>query len=311
VSRLKPTGAAGGCGGSSAVLYLSVLTGSLGATILVSLAQLPLFIAGLWLGTAAAAVAGLTAVAIVLVAARDLMTAALFAGLYATPVVVLVWRALLARSRGDGTVEWYPPGQLTEWLTGFALGAFGIAVLWLGGAQAVRSILRQELAPALAAIDTTAANRAMLIDTLAEIVPGVLAASWMIMVAGNGVLAEGVLIRFGANWRPSPRLAELSLPIWITALLAAAIAAAMLGGQASFLGINVLIVLSVPYSLAGLAVVHVAASRLARPAVPLVTFYVLAGLFGWPLLLVALLGLLDGPLSLRRRLALPQSFGGN
>jgi hypothetical protein len=71
-----------------------------------------------------------------------------------------------------------------------------------------------------------------------------------------------------------------------------------------------MIVLSIPYCLAGLAVVHAVAGRLARPAVPLVTFYVLAGLFGWPLVLVALLGLLDVPLDFRRRLAPPHSFGG-
>jgi Predicted membrane protein (DUF2232) len=310
MSRLQTIGVAVLCGSASAALYLSVLTDSLGATILVSFAQLPLFVGGLWLGTGAAVVAGLLAAAIVLLAVGDLATAVLFAGLYVTPVVVLVRQALLARSGADGTLEWYPSGQLTAWLSGFALGAFGAALLWLGGAQAMQSLLRQGLAPMLAVIDTPAAQRIMLTDILAAIVPGVLAASWIIMVAGNGLLAQGVLARCGANWRPSPRLAELSLPTWITAALAAAIAATILGGQARFLGINAMIVLSVPYSLAGLAVVHVAVSRSRRPTLSLVTFYVLVGLFGWPLLLVVLLGLLDGPLDLRRRLALPQSFGG-
>jgi hypothetical protein len=66
-----------------------------------------------------------------------------------------------------------------------------------------------------------------------------------------------------------------------------------------------MIVLAVPFCLAGLAVLHTVARRFSRPAIPLVTFYVLAGVFGWPLLLVALLGLLDSPLGLRRRLAQP------
>jgi hypothetical protein len=299
------------CGAGSAAFYLAASTGSLGAAILVSLAQLPLFIAGLWLGTSAAAIAGLSAAGIVLAAARDSIAVGLFAGFYVLPVVVLVRQALLARTGGDGALEWYPPGQLTAWLTGLTLGALGVALWWLGGPQTLQSALRQDLAPALTwLIDTTAAQREMLIDVLAEIVPGILAASWMILVISNGVLAQGVLARFGANWRPSPRFAALRLPLWITVLLAAAILGTALGGSARFLGINAIIVLSVPYSLAGLVVVHAAASRLPRPAVPLVAFYALVGLFGWPLLLVAFLGLLDVLLDLRRRLALPQSFGG-
>jgi hypothetical protein len=66
-----------------------------------------------------------------------------------------------------------------------------------------------------------------------------------------------------------------------------------------------MIVLAVPFCLAGLAVLHTLARRFSRPAIPLVTFYVLAGVFGWPLLVVALLGLLDSSLGLRRRFAQP------
>ena len=133
---------------------------------------------------------------------------------------------------------------------------------------------------------------------------------WMMLVIANGVLAQGVLVRFGANWRPSPQVAALSLPIWIAALLGAAAFLTLLGGPARFLGINAMIVLGVPFCLAGLAVVHAFASRLAHPTILLATFYVLAGLLGWPLLLLALLGVLDGPLGLRRRLAGRQFVGG-
>ncbi len=104
-------------GALGAGLYLTVLTGSPGAMILVYLAQLPLFAAGLWLGIGAAAMAALTASA-VLLAAGGVIAAALFAGLYAAPVVLLVRQALLARNGPEGALEWYPPGLLTAWLTG-------------------------------------------------------------------------------------------------------------------------------------------------------------------------------------------------
>jgi hypothetical protein len=59
----------------------------------------------------------------------------------------------------------------------------------------------------------------------------------------------------------------------------------------------------VPFGLAGLAVLHVAARRLAQPTIALVFFYTVAALFGWPFLGVAVLGLLESWLGLRRRLA--------
>jgi uncharacterized protein YybS (DUF2232 family) len=112
-----------------------------------------------------------------------------------------------------------------------------------------------------------------------------------------------LLARFGASWRPSPDLAALGLPMWIPLLLALASGATLLAGTPRFIGVNVLIVLAVPFCLAGLAVLHTVARRFPRPAVALVTFYLLAGVLGWPLLLIALLGLLDSPLGLRRRFA--------
>ena len=67
-----------------------------------------------------------------------------------------------------------------------------------------------------------------------------------------------------------------------------------------------MIVLTVPFCLAGLAVVHAAARRAAKPYPLLVTFYLVAGLFGWPLLIVAIVGAIAAPLGLRRRLVAPQ-----
>lgn len=317
MGRLGIAGTGALLGAAGAALYLAVLTGSPGSLILVYLAQLPLFAAGLWLGVGAAATAALTASA-VLLAASDFVAAALFAGLYAAPVVVLVRQALLARKGPGGAIEWYPPGLLAAWLTGLGLAAFAAALLLAGGPDGIEAMLRGALAPAVGHFaDETGAGRDALIDALVLVVPGVAAASWMVMTASNATLAQGVLARFGAAWRPSPDLAALSLPMWIPGLLAVAALAAAVGGPGwflgvnmRFLGVNVMILLMIPFCLAGLAVLHTLARRLARPQVPLVAFYVLAGLFGWPLLVIAVLGVLDAPLGLRRRLAPPRSIGG-
>jgi hypothetical protein len=305
MGRFAALGAGAALGALGAALYLAVLTGSPGALILAYLAQLPLFAAGLWLGVGAAATAAVTA-SIALLAAGGLIAAALFAALYAVPVVLLVRQSLLARTSADGTLEWYPPGLLAAWLSGLGLVALAGAVMILGGPDAIEALLRETLAPAVDRfVDESDAGRAALTGLLALILPGAIAASWMVMTASNAVLAQGVLARFGAAWRPSPDLAALSLPMWFSALLAVAAVLAAVGGAARFVGVNMLIVLSVPFCLAGLAVLHTAVRRLPRPQVPLVAFYVLAGLFGWPLLAVAVLGVLDAPLGLRRRFAPP------
>jgi hypothetical protein len=303
VSRLGFAGVSVVCGVLAAGPYLLVLTGSTGSMILVYLAQLPLFAAGLWLGMGCSALAGLVA-AVILAGAGSLPAAALFAALNVVPVLLLVRQSLLARGSHGDAVEWYPPGLMTAWLTGFGLVAAAVTFVFLGGPQGAQAALREVLAPAL---DRQLGEITPELDELlafaAFILPGIIATSWMVMTATNGCLAQGLLARFGASWRPSPDLAALGLPMWIPALLAFAAASTFFGGTARFIGVNVLIVLAVPFCLAGLAVLHTVARRFPRPAVTLAAFYLVAGFLGWPLLLIALLGLLDSPLGLRRRFA--------
>ena len=291
------------CGVAAAMLYLAVALGSTGAAILVSLAQLPLFAAGLWLGLGGAAIACASALAAVF-AAAELSDALLFAALNAAPVVLLTREALLARHNAEGGLDWYPPGALTAWLAGLALLGLGVAIVAFGGPHGLQSMIRGELDPALAALsEAPAAERTAIARLIASVVPGITAASWMVMTITNAVLAQGVLARFGANWRPSPDIAEIALPFWLPLAAATAAAATLFGADARFVGVNMLIALSVPFCLGGLALFHAAARRYARPAVPLTIFYVLAGLFGWPFLVAALMGLIDASLGLRRRFA--------
>jgi hypothetical protein len=81
-------------------------------------------------------------------------------------------------------------------------------------------------------------NRDLVAEGLAMIIPGVVAASWMVTTVANAALAQGVLARFGANWRPSPDMAALGLPIWVTAALGLAAAAAIFPGAPRFDGLN-------------------------------------------------------------------------
>jgi hypothetical protein len=304
MGRLTAVLAAIALGVAGGGLYLAVVLGSPGGLILVYLTQLPLFAAGLWLGVGGAAIAGLTAT-LMLLAASDLLAAAVFAGLNVIPVTLLVRQALLARRQPDETVAWYPPGMLTAWLTAYALAGIGMAVIVFGGPAALHAALRDVIQQALNQLhfQPGSVDEAEIADALALVVPGIIAASWMVMAVINATLAQGLLARFKLNWRPSPDLAALDLPLWIPLALAVAATLTMLGDVARFFGINAIVTLSVPFCLAGLGVVHALTRRLSNSRFILVLFYVLAGLFGWPLLVATALGLVEPWLGLRRRFA--------
>jgi hypothetical protein len=311
MGRFAVAGVAVLCGALGACPYLAPLGGTPGSLILVYLAQLPLFIGGLWGGVTVAALAGLTA-SLMLLIASNLMAVIMFAGLNVVPVILLVRQALLARPGADGAIEWYPPGLLTAWLTGLGLTAIIVTLLLLGGPDDIQAAVREILAPVLDRLfDEGTPGRSELARLLAMIMPGIIVVSWMVMTLTNGSLAQALLTRFGVGWRPSPALAAVELPGWFLVLLLLAATATGLGGMMRFVGVNVIIILTVPFCLAGLAVLHTIARRFSRPTVPLVGVYVLTGLFGWPLLVVIFLGLLDTSLGLRRHIRLPRSIGGN
>jgi hypothetical protein len=303
MNRYAAVAVAIACGVAGGCLYLAVNLATPGALILVYMTQLPLFLAGLWFGAGAAAVAGLTG-SVVLLAGSKLLDAALFAAVNAVPVVLLVRQALLARPRSDGNLAWYPPGLLAAWMTALALAGIGGALVLFGGPQNLHALLQDLVGQVLDRLSRRPLpNRDEVAAALALLIPGVVAASWMVMAVINAALAQGVLARFGANWRPTPDLARLGLPLWVPLALGLAAAATMLGGAFRFLGINMIIALLVPFCLAGLAVLHAAARRLSNPAMALVCFYTVAAMFGWPFLVIAFVGLLESWLGLRRRLA--------
>jgi len=308
MNRAATAAVALACGSTGACLYLAVLLGTPGGLVLVYMTQLPLFFAGMWLGAGAAVVAGLTG-ALILLAASDLLAAAVFVAVNAAPVALLVRQALLARHAADGSVLWYPPGLLTAWMTALALAGLAAAFVLIGGPEGLQSAMRSAVGQALDRIaQPPLPDRDRAAEALAMVIPGVVAASWMVMLVVNAALAQGLLARFGINWRPSPDLAGLALPRWVLLALGLAAIAVGLGGTPRFIGINMLIALSVPFCLAGLAVLHTAARRLSHPVMTLAGFYLIGALLGWPFVAVTIIGLLESWFGLRHRLASPGSW---
>ncbi|WP_439514295.1 DUF2232 domain-containing protein [Oceanibaculum nanhaiense] len=312
-------GWAGAAGLTSAALYLSVVLGSPGAFLLAYLAPLPLFLAGLALGLSALMAAGIAACVIVALASGSVIAAGLYLGIEVLPIAVLVRQALLSRpvvggvadGAGAGALEWYPVGRLTGLLV--AMAAAVLVVIWLvfagseGGLEGtVQMFLNAGLQGMLQAGGAEAEEMTPAIALMAALFPGIAAASWVVMIAVNGALAQGLASRFGRNLRPSPDMATLELPrVLLGALVVAAVVGLVAPDGLGYIGRNLLVVLGMAYLFAGLAVVHGFILRLTARQVLLVVVYVTMVLFGWPVLLVMLLGILDQLFGLRRRFAGP------
>jgi hypothetical protein len=317
-----PLAAAIASGLVAALLYLSVLTGSLGALILVYLVQLPLFAAGLSLGAKAVMIAGGTATIITIVSG-GLLSGLLFFLAEALPPMLLVtqalrWRAVASETaRAAETVSgpaafndiaWYPLGRLVLWLVGLGVIALLVAAIMLsGGAEgfrgAIRGFLAGQLGDLLGSSPGGAARSDAMIEALTAFFPAMAVASWLVMTAINGVLAQGVLARFRLNRRPSPDIAGLSLPRWPSFVLAGILVIAGIGsGDLGYLGSNLVPLLGIAYVFAGLGVLHAVLRRHAGRIFILIPAYATL-LLGWPVLVVAACGMIDQWFGLRQRFA--------
>jgi hypothetical protein len=303
-SRALPLAALGGL--VAALLFGAVLTGSFGGYILFWMAPLPLFVVGLRLGTRAVAAGGL--VGTVALAAADPALALVFAATTGLPVLLLSGLAVTQpRDRVAGT--------LVLALTGIGLAAFGIAYVMAwdqegGLLGASTATLKEAVAWAKDTIDQMVPGAVQASDMSDEAIkaaamklPGVFAATWVALIlAGNGILAEGALVRFGGGLAPAPAMASIAVPRVVSVVLVAALAAAYAGkDEVAFIGVSLVEILSVPMLFVGLGVVHALLARHPARAILLTVFY--AVVFGFTITLIVALGVIEQWVGLRRRFA--------
>jgi len=267
--------------------------------------QLPLVFVGLTLGLTGSVIA----------AASGLLVNGLLAGfatvlIYAlvqiVPALFVVRQALLARPGPSGQLEWYPAGLLLAQLTAIAAGAIVIAfVAFLGEPDGLPGAIEAFVTSALEEFGAIPQDTGLPAEFGGWIFlfPGLMATSWLTMVIINASLAQALAVRSGWQRRPSPDIVELELPWWLWPAVAIAVVLSLLGESGlGFLGRSLLMVLVVPYVFLGLAVLHALARKWSHPNLALVAIYGGIVVFGWPILLVLLLGLVEDWAGLRRRL---------
>jgi hypothetical protein len=295
-----------GAGTASALLLSSAASGSPLSVLLFYLAPLPILIAALGFSHWAALIAAMVAAGC-LAAAFGLFFFAAFLMGVGLPAWWLGYLALLARPRPDGGLEWYPVGSILFWAAILAAAIVIAGMLQFGtDIETFQASLRKGLERALQGEDSgspAARDFSRLIDVMVAALPPVAAVITTLVSVVNLWLAERVARISGRLRRPPPELSATRLPGIAGGLTAAAIAASFLPGipgmAAGVLGAALLMA----FAIVGFAVLHaITRDRGGRPFA-LGGAYAAVALFGWPVLGLSLLGLLDSAIDLRARVA--------
>lgn len=301
---------------SALLLFAGYLFASPLVVLLMYLSPLPLAVAGLSFGLPAV-LAGIAGTVVVgLQVSFGLTIGHLLA--VGLPVAVLIRQGLLARSAeeagpdatdvADGR-QWYPLGQLVVWLGGLAMVLFAAVMVatadepgGLVGFLEERLLLLLEHFGTRMGAGLSGGTQAETAARMARLMPAIGTVTWMVVMALNFALAQGLARRFGWNLRPSPRFDDLVLPRWLGLVLGAAAVAAFSPGDFGLVAGVVFAVTFGAYLVQGLSVLHKAARLTPVPGLVMTGVFMAIGLFGVPAVLVAGLGLVEDWFRLRRKI---------
>ncbi len=304
-----------GAGTASALLFASIVSGSPLSFALANFAQLPILLAAIGWTHLAGLFAALLASFGLAVLTSGSVALAFFLGI-GLPAWWIGYLALLARTSASDPagVEWYPVGRIVVW-TAIAAGSVVLASMVRYGFDAaqIESGLRRELERALRFLSGTEANSplqfpgvrdpARLLDVLVLIVPPLKATALTITSLINLWLAALIVRISGRLRRPWPRIAQMSFPPFAATVLAIAVAGSFLPNLVGLASGVFTASLLIAYALLGFAVIHTVTAGFSGRGFMLTGLYFTVGLFGWPIVAMSLLGLLETVMSLRARFA--------
>jgi hypothetical protein len=304
-------------GAAAALLFASVASGSPLAVPLFYLAPLPILIAAIGWSHWAALIAGLVATSGLAAAFGGFFFLTFLAGV-ALPAWWLGYLALLARPVADaapGTLEWYPTGHLVFWAALIGAAIVIAAMLSVGGdLESFRNSLRTGLermlnpqhdgrsaTPAAPSVDLE--QQPALLNFLVAVLPPAAAILNTMTNVINLWLAERIVKVSGRLQRPSTDLSAMRFPAYAPALAAVTVVAAFVPGLIGIYAGVLAASLMTAYAILGFAVLHVVTRGRGGRPFALGGAYVAVLIFGWPVIVMSLVGLADTVFDLRGRAA--------
>tara|TARA_Y100001936_G_C16080649_1_gene677521 strand:+ start:2491 stop:3426 length:936 start_codon:yes stop_codon:yes gene_type:complete len=291
------------------LLFLAIRTGSPGAIALTYISAIPLLLVGLSQGLTPVLISSAIAIGCIFLGLHS-KAVGIFLVIAAIPSIIVVRQALFSRQGGKpGDIEWYPIGLILSWLTGCGLLILGIiSIAVLGEAEGLSGASKRLLQNVFSQVPTSSPQATILIQMMAKYLPGMLLSVWLLITIINATLAQNILCRFGYAIRPRPSYSNFNLPGWMSIALAISILLSLIPGLLGDIGRNAAPLLSTPFFLLGLAVIHNLSHRVALRGAVLVGVYILLIIVGWLSAIVVLLGVLEQWVSLRKRYSIQ---GGN
>jgi Predicted membrane protein (DUF2232) len=270
------------------------------ALFLMILSVIPLFLAGLgwWLFGGIVAVVTTGVINAAFIDPLYSLTYALTCGL---PVLVLTRQALLWRKESNDT-SWYPAANLFGvWVcVSIALSYMALLVLYMG--PELRAMLADQFSQIMVQFQKQGGiNTTITAEEFVWLMPQFFGLFWGVILMIGGCIAQALLSRFKLNLRPTPEFSGVELPRWVgigwialvTFDLAFDIATPLIG--------PIVVIVGFAFLLQGLAVIHrVSRSWNYRSAI-LAAVYLIMILMFWPILVIALLGLVDSWVGFRGR----------
>jgi hypothetical protein len=304
-----------GAGAASALLFASIASGSPLSFVLANFAQLPIILAAVgWTH-----LAGLTG-ALIATAGLALVTTGSVALAFLLSIGLPAWwigyLALLGRpsQSNPAATEWYPVGRIVVWTAILAALVVMITLTRYGfDAAQMEAGLRRELERGLRFLAGVPSGSPLqipgmrdperLLDVLVPIIPPLKATALTATSLLNLWLAALIVRVSGRLNRPWPQIAQMSFPQFAVTVLAIAVAGTFLPDLIGLASGVLAASLLLAYALLGFAVVHVLTAGFTGRGFMLSGLYFTVGLFGWPIVLMSLLGLLETATGLRARSA--------
>jgi Predicted membrane protein (DUF2232) len=301
-----------GAGAAAALLFASVASGAMLSILLFYLAPLPIMIAALGWSHWAGLIGAVAASAALALAFGNYFFLAFFV-VIGLPAWWLGYLALLGRqaAAANDSVEWYPPGRLVLWCAVIgtliivaAIPHFGLDLESFQTAlkHAFESVLQvPPEAPADAQELPGLGDPARVVDFLVMAGPPAAAVVSTITLTLNLWLAGLIVKISGRLKRPWPAIPAMTFPSVAPALIAAAVVCSFLPDLLGLVSRIFTASLLMAYALLGFAVLHAITRDMSSRGFVLAGTYAAVFVFGWPVLIMTLLGLADTAFGLRAR----------